>query len=90
MMLKCPCPKCGQSNDYISEQVGQTAYCNRCGHAFTLRGQPAKVALHIALATLVVVGGVVGVFARAYHRAHRNDRDRPTITFNPYDDDDER
>jgi len=90
MMLKCPCPKCGQSNDYIAEQVGLTTYCNRCGHAFALRGQPGKVVWHLALATLIVVGTIAGVVNRAYRRAHRHDHDRPSITFNPYDDDNDR
>lgn len=76
MLLKCRCPKCGRAKEYIAEQVGQTGYCDSCGHAFTFRGQPMRVVWHLTVATLVVVGTVVGFMAKAYRKANRADHAR--------------
>jgi hypothetical protein len=84
MLLRCKCPSCGETKEYIAEQVGSTLDCFRCGHRFELKGNPARVAWHIIAATLVVLAMIGAVLGRAYKRSHRwehADRDRQTHTF---------
>ena len=90
MLLKCKCPHCGQPKDYIDEQVGQPAYCSRCGQSFTLQAQPAKVAWHLAVATFVVLAGVLGFLGKMYSKAHKYDRARPPAFTSVIDDDDDK
>jgi hypothetical protein len=54
-MLQCRCFRCGSRLDYISEQVGTTADCPRCGKPVQLIANPIRVTLRIVWATLVVL-----------------------------------
>ncbi len=76
MLLKTQCPSCGRGKEYIAEQVGHTGYCDGCGHAFTLRGQPLRAVWQLTVATVVVVVAVTGAIAKVYRKAHRHDHAR--------------
>ena len=49
MLLRCKCPSCGETKEYIGEQVGSTLDCFRCGHRFELGADGLDVRVHRAV-----------------------------------------
>jgi hypothetical protein len=92
MLLKCKCPGCGETKEYVAEQVGTQLDCFRCGHRFVLQGNPARVTWQIVSATLAVLLIIGAVLGRVYLRAHRwdhvRDRHAPAATFQFFHPDD--
>ena len=84
MLLRCKCPKCGDTKEYIAELVGTESDCLRCGHRFALQGNPGRTTWQIVSATLAVLIIIGGVSARMYLRANRwqrgHDRSAQTTT----------
>lgn len=73
MLLKCKCPGCGETKEYIAEQVGSTIDCFRCGRRFVLQGNRARATWMIASATVAVLV-FCGAAAAWYYEAWRWDR----------------
>jgi uncharacterized protein (DUF983 family) len=80
MFLRCQCPGCGETKEYIAEQVGGHLDCFGCGHRLVLNDNPGRVTWHIVSATLAVLVVLGGIATRYYLRSHRWDRDRPRTT----------
>jgi hypothetical protein len=56
MLLQCPCPECGKLLEYVSEEVGQTGNCLKCGANFPLVSNPGRVTKHVTGITLFLMG----------------------------------
>ena len=95
MLLRCKCPGCGDRKEYVAEEVGSTTDCFKCGSRFTLQPNRGRVAWHIIVATLAVLGMVGGITARVYKRAmraeakhqHNTNRTTQQYQFNVFGDD---
>lgn len=70
MLLKCQCPGCGETKEYIAEQVGATIDCFRCGRRFVLKSNKVRATWTIVSATVAVLifGGMLVTW---YYEARR-------------------
>jgi hypothetical protein len=75
MLYHCQCPNCGQKQEYIPEQVGQTSFCRNCGSAFTPKANTGRVTWKIVVATFAVMGLVGGVAAKLSRKFNKRDRE---------------
>jgi hypothetical protein len=56
--LSSPCPACAYIREYIREEVGSTAACNRCGHRFVLPPNDGRSLLALAWLSVCAVVSV--------------------------------
>ena len=54
MFYRMPCPRCNRRIEYTDLQVGHQAFCRRCNHEVTLRGNPLRVFLYLLGAAAIV------------------------------------